>query len=257
MAEEKETIESTNEEEVVEEQPTETSETEEPEVAEEATEEIEEAEEPEEAEAEPEPEPEEKPPSRRESLRIQQLIQKMKQNPQQPQYTPPQGMDYAETLEADPETVQQLEADRQAYGQAYYDQGARLAESNLFHTRLEIDAPKVEAKYPQLDKNSPQFDPAVADAVNNWYLSTTGYDPQTNTVQNANVRYSEFVEGIMELAERAAGEKVARSSKNIAKQAASTGLRPDGSSAKTLDLNKAPEDMTNEELNAFINSRLK
>ena len=251
-------VESTNEETEVEIEETQPTETEEVEEIEEESEQS--PDEPTEAEPEDEPEREvvEEKPSRRESLRIQQVLEKVKRGDYAPQQQPqPQGMDYADALDADPEVVQQLEADRQAYAQQSYQQGAQLAQSNLFHTRLEIDAPKVEAKYPQLDKNSPDFDPAVADAVNNWYLSTTGYDPQTNTVQSADVRYADFVEGIMELAERAAGEKVARSSKNIAKQAASTGLRPDGSSAKSLDLSKAPGDMTNEELDAIIKSNLK
>jgi len=205
-----------------------------------------------------EPEPEQ--PSRRESLRIQQVLEKIKQQqapaPVAPQPVPPAGLNYNEALDADPETIQQLEADRQAYAQQQYQQGLAQAqsqaESNIFHTRLEIDAPKVESKYPQLNKESSEFNPVLADAVNNWYLATAGYNPATNSVTNANVRYSEFVDGIMELGNEIAGEKVAKTSKNIAKQAATTGLRPDGSSAKRLNLNKAPQDMTTEELEAVI-----
>lgn len=255
--EEVEVEETTNEEVEPSTEPTE----EEPEVEEQASEEVES--EPEEIDEPVDEEPEPEKPSRRESLRIQQVLEKLKQQ-QQPAPTPPPapqtGLDYNEALDADPETIQQLEADRQAYAQAQYQQGLAQAqtqaESNIFHTRLEIDAPKVEQKYPQLNKESSEFNPVLADAVNNWYLATAGYDPSTNTVTNANVRYSEFIDGIMELGNEIAGEKVAKTSKNIAKQAASTGLRPDGSSAKRLNLNKAPEDMTTEELEAVIKQTL-
>jgi len=62
---------------------------------------------------------------------------------------------------------------------------------------------------------------------------------------------------MMELADRTAATKTQKSAKNIAKQAAQTGLRPDGSKAKRLDLSKAPEQMSDEELDAFISSKLK
>lgn len=123
-----------------------------------------------------------------------------------------------------------------------------LTESIQFHTRLEIDAPRVASKFKQLDKDSSEFNPAVANAINEWYLATAGYNPQTNQVGNANVRYADFVEGIMEMADEIAGQKVQSTTKNIAKQAATTGIRPDGSKAKRLNLNQAPQDMTDEEL---------
>ena len=211
----------------------------------------------EESEAPEEP-AEEPKPSRRESLRIQQLIQKMKQPDEKAPEAPPvaTGMDYSTALDADPTVLGQLEADRTQYGQAERQQGRQEAmetvKSIQFHTRLEIDAPKVESKYPVLDKDSSDFNPAVADAINNWYLATAGYNPQTDTVNNANVRYSDFVEGIMELADEMAGEKNTKTVQNVAKQAAATGLRPDGSKAKALNLNQNPENMTDEELKAVI-----
>lgn len=201
----------------------------------------------------PEPEPE-RQPSRRESLRIQQLVSKLKakETDVQPYRRPPQGLDYGAALEADPETIKQLEADRNKYADQAYSEGVKQAQSIQFHTRLEIDAPKMEAKYPVLDKTSREFDPAVADAINTMYLSTAGYDASSNSVQNANIRYSDYVESLMELVDAAAGERVVRSTKNIVKQAASTGLRPDGSSAKRLNLNQNPKNMNDDELDAAI-----
>lgn len=210
-----------------------------------------EPEQPETEEAEPEP----KPQSRRESLRIAKLVEKQLQQQRQAQ-TPP-GMDYSTALEADPATVSQLEADRQQYGKSLYEQGLQQANSIQFKTRLEVDAPRIEAKYPQLDKNSDQFDPVIADGLNTHYLNLVGYDPQTDTVQNPSLRYADFIEAQYELAGVLANDKVSKTSRNIAKQAATTGLRPGGNSSKRMNLNQDPSSMSKEELDAKIASDLK
>lgn len=186
---------------------------------------------------------------RAEKLAIANIIQRKVQEKQEQK---PGGLDYAKELETNPETVTMLEADRERYAQAKTDPIMEQVKAIRWTTRLEIDAPKMEAKYPQLDKNSEQFDEHVADALNQHYLNLVGYDSQNQTVANSDLRYSDFVEAQFELASALASDKVAASSKNIAKQAASTGLRPDGSSAKTMNLNKAPENMTDEELDAVI-----
>lgn len=204
----------------------------------------------EEAEGE-EAEEEERKPSRRESLRIQALVSKLKQKEEAPERRN-DGLNYKTALDADDETLTKLEEDRTGYGDRRYNEGLEQAKSIQFHTRLEIDAPKVEAKYPVLDKESPKFNPAVADAINSWYLATTGFDAKTNRVANADIRYKDFVEGIMELSDEMAGEKVATTKKNIAKQAATTGLRPSGGTAKRLNLNQTPGAMSDEELKAVI-----
>lgn len=221
---------------------------------------------PEEQEEVPEvPEPGQKPeegqPSRRETLRIQKLLK---------QYGPPQErvqapkqevLDYAQALDADPEVIQRLEADRQSAGQQQYNAGLEQAKSIQFHTRLEIDAPKVESKYDFLNPQGEKFHPALADGINSLYLRFAGYqegDAQRgipDSVQNPDIRYADTVEMIMELADEIASTKNAQTVKNVAKQAASTGLRPDGSSAKSLNLNKAPSEMTTEELYAALGQR--
>jgi hypothetical protein len=206
---------------------------------------------------EPEPgeeaeEEEEKPPSRRESLRIQQLLEKLKEKPQTPAPDNIGGMDFKTALDANPEVIKQLEDDRKTVADSQFQQGLKQAQSIQFHTRLEIDAPRVEVKYPQLDKESADFKPVVANAINQWYLNTVGYDPATDTVVNPGVRYSDFVDGIMELAGEVGSEKTNTASKNIAKQAANTAIRPGGGRTKGLDLNKAPEQMSDEELKAVL-----
>ena len=67
-----------------------------------------------------------------------------------------------------------------------------------------------------------------------------------------NIGYAEFVEARLEQAERLATRMNQETVKNVAKQAATTGLRPDGSSAKKLNLNQAPQNMSIEELYASI-----
>lgn len=229
---------------------------EEPEQIEETTEEVvEETEEEVEEEAqaeETEPEAEPEKPSRRESLRIQKLLSELKNRSPEPKSTV-NGLDYNTALDADQEVISQLEADRRGYGDKRYNEGLQQVESIQFHTRLELDAPKVENKYPQLNPNDKEhFNPATADAVNNLYINAVGYDPNTRLAQNGNIRYADFVDGIMELADEIAGDKTTKATKNIAKQAAKTSIRPDGSTSKRLDLNKAPQAMTDEELEAVI-----
>jgi hypothetical protein len=192
------------------------------------------------------------PASRRENLRIQQLLEKMKSKPA-PAPQVPQGMDYRNAIDADPEVINQLETDRQTVANNSYNQGLEQAKSIQFHTRLEIDAPKVEAKHAVLNpEDREHFNPAVANAVNTWYLNMAGYDQETGTVVNPDIRYADFADGVVELAKAIAGEEVKKATKNVVKQVKQTGLRPDGSTAKRLDLNKNPGDMTDEELDAYL-----
>jgi hypothetical protein len=209
-------------------------------------------------EDEGEPDGSEKPqePSRREQLRIQQVLSKLKQQPQQ-EFKPKGGMNYADALDADPQIIKQLEEDRDRVTNQAYSEAVKMAQTSEWRTMLHIDAPQVESKYPQLNRESDDFNPAVSNAISQWYLATVGYDPETETVQNPNVRYSEFAEGIMELAEQAGIAKAAKSSKNIASQVAHTGLRPDGTSPKALNLNKDPGQMSDDELDAVLNNAFK
>jgi len=206
---------------------------------------------------EPEPKMSRRAEKRYEELKIRGLISSLKQQ-SQPQIQP-QAPDYSEQIEADPEVLQHLQSEAQQYGEQQYNHGIEQAKAIQFETRLEIDTPKVLNKYPQLNPSDQEkFNPGVADAINVMYLNTVGYDHNTGMVQNPNVRYADYVESFMELAESIAGDKIKSSTKNIAQQSAMTGLRPDGSATK-LNLNKAPEDMSIEELQAItgMKTRLK
>jgi hypothetical protein len=210
----------------------------------------EEDEEAEEGDEEEEETPE--PISRRKALRIQSLIEKLNGGDSRTAPTPKAGLDYAKALDTDEATAKALEDDRTSYGDARYQSGVDQARSIQFHTRLEIDGPRVSSKFPQFDKDSAQFNPVATDAINRMYLSTVGYDDKTDTVKSAAVRYFDYVESIMELADEMAGQKVATSKKNITRQAAKTGLRPGSNTPKRLNLNQSPKAMTDEELKAII-----
>lgn len=202
-------------------------------------------------------------PSRREQLRVTQLLAKMREDQQT--VTPasptvpsapkaPEGsIDYDKDLEgADPETIRRIKEDRERTSQFAYQQGLEQTKSIRFHTRLEIDAPQIETKYPQLDKTSDKFKPQLANAINQMYLSAVGYDPKSDKVQNPDIRYKDYVESIFELGHEIGTEEARAATVEVKKQAAQTGLRPGAQQAKTLNLNKIPSQMSDEELDAII-----
>lgn len=200
-----------------------------------------------------EEDPEEKPPSRREQLRIQKLLEKYGDPRQQASQAPLQQkqedtLDYKSEFNIeDPEVLQQLENDRNRAQSSAYNEGLQRAQSIEWKTNMRLDLPLVADKLQNMDSRD-------VDALNQEYLYVTGYDPATDTVRNPNVGYAEFIEAQVERAERLAKSMTANTAKNIAKQAATTGLRPDGSSAKRMNLNKPAHQMSDEELDAKINS---
>lgn len=215
-----------------------------------------------------EPKKSEGEPSRREQLRIEKLLQKYPQLQAQPKEEPKAPVtptvdglfDYDNDLDADDELKTRLKADRDAAVKAAVEaakkDGTNVEQqlaTNLFRTRLEIDAPRVEAKYTFLDKNSDDFNPRAASAMNMKYLRHVGFDPKTKTVTDPDTRYSDFVEAEMEFSREVIAREVVDTQKEVAKQAAQTGLRPGGGTPKPkLNLNKLPHQMSDEELDAAI-----
>lgn len=209
-------------------------------------------------------------PSPREARRIQALIAKMKNGQPaapvaQPEPTPPaevKPINFRELIDAPDEVYATLEKAAEDYGKGFQQpapqaqqpqaQNVDPIESLRWEMKLENDTPRVLAKYEQLNPESEKFDPIVSDALNMEYLNIVGYDPATKSVQNSTISYSEYVDARFELANLLAKEQVQTSTKNVVKQAATTGLRPDGSQSKRLNLNQRPEDMTDEELDAVI-----
>lgn len=208
------------------------------------------------------PEPEEPPaPSRREQLRVADLLRKYGPPPEAPSQA--KGPDFRDQISADEEVYKTLEETTNQYGRQQYDAGLNQAKFYKWETLLHVDDPQVKAKFAQLNpQDKEHFHPAVADAMNKKYLQLVGYDPGDPergippTVQRPDIRYLDFVEAEFEFADELAAERQQRTTENIAKQAAQTGLRPDGSQAKRLNLNKSPDEMTDEELAAAIENTM-
>lgn len=191
----------------------------------------------------------EKRPSNRLLTRAQKLLEKY--GPPEKRVAPSQrrdALDYQNALDADPQVIQQLEADRRAEGESRYNEGLQTANAIEFRTNIKLDLPLVKEKMEKLD-------PRDADALDREYLYAVGFDPGTGFVSNPNIGYAEFIDAKIEMGERLAQSMNANTVRNVARQAATTGLRPDGSSAKRLNLNQAPEDMTMEELYAKIGQK--
>lgn len=215
---------------------------------------------PQEAETEEEVE---KPISRREQLRINDLLRKypsLKDNEREQPTAPKQPpSDFIKTLDADQEVIDRLEQDRQTYSDQAYAAGLKQMEVREWKRDLKYETPAVLKEFKFLDpKDTENFKPAAAEAMNLKYLRHIGYNPGDaqrgipESIQYGDVSYREFIEAEMEFVDELATRKAAESTKNIAQQAAATGLRPDGSSAKRLNLNQNPEDMSLEELYAKI-----
>lgn len=187
--------------------------------------------------------PEEQPPSRRENLRIQNLLKKYGDPTQRQAPSQPQQLDYSQALDADPEVVEQLTQDRQQHGTNEYNRGLQDLQYIQYYNNIRFDLPLVQEKLSKLD-------PMDAKAIDDEYVAITGANPATGTVRNPDIGYADFVEARLEQAERLASSMAAQTKKNVARQAAMTGLRPDGGTSKKLDLNKDPKDMTMEELYA-------
>lgn len=190
------------------------------------------------------------PPSRREQLRINDLLKKYGPPPEAPRTAPSQDrMDYAQQLEADPEVVKRLEADRQAAAKQAFDEGQQSAnqrrEYDQFYNNIRFDLPLVKDRLDRLD-------PEDVQELDDEYLFVTGADTTKGTVKIPNLSYAAWMNARLDQTERLAARMNAQTVKNVAKQAATTGLRPDGSSAKKLNLNQAPQNMSIEELYASI-----
>lgn len=213
---------------------------------------------------EPETPPEEEQPtappepvtSHRENKRITELTKKLaesntrQQSPNQPQRTQIIGEgDY---------DLDQVNGMAQQYGEQRYNEGLQLANSLAFATRLEIAAPKIEARYPALNPQSDEFQAGIADWSTQLYYKAVGLKTKSDgsyTVDNPNIRYDEFVDGLMEAVDTLASSKSADTKQNLAKQAAQTGVRPN-SIAKKQYAGDDPNKMTTDQLLKRVNAEL-
>lgn len=148
-------------------------------------------------------------------------------------------LDYKQTIDADDEVVSQLTSDREQYGQDQRSQGQAEAMEQLryveWKNNVRFDLPIVKEKLDQLP-------PAVARAIDREYLLYSGADVENGKVSNPNISYADFVEAQIERAEAIASIRNQDSQKNIVKQAAQTGIRPNGATSRPNKIT-SPEDI--------------
>jgi len=160
-------------------------------------------------------------------LKLNKILDRIQSTPRSNQ--PNEALDYRSAIEADDAVYQTLEQDRTQYGDARYNEGLELVKAMEFRTNIKLDLPLVKDR---LDK----LDPADAEAIDKEYLMYTGYNAETGFVKNPEIGYADFVEAQIERAERLASNLHVASQKNIAKQAAKTGVRPDGGSRSGIKI---------------------
>ena len=200
--------------------------------------------------------------SRRENKRIAELTKKLQEANQrqwQPNQQPQPQQQPQQIIQEGDYNLNEINGMAQQYGDQRYAEGIQQANnSNLFMTRLEIDAPKVETKYPFLNPRSDNFDPGIADWTTQMFYKTVGLKTKSDgtfSVDNPNIRYEEFVDGFMEAVETVATSKSADSKQNLIKQAAQTGVRPN-TVVKKGYTGEDPNKMTLEQLRAKVNQEL-
>lgn len=168
--------------------------------------------------------------------------------------TPYNPIKYDKGAEYDAE---QLEKDRNQYGESQYAQGIEQQRQHDQQVRawdrLEIDHESVANRYPFLDEESDSFDPDVAQNINSLFLESAGYDNATHTLRNPDVRYRSFVQRYVKAMEKYAATRNADSTRNLEDQRGRGGVRPGGGGRKPVGLTFGdPGKMTDEELDAHI-----
>lgn len=172
-----------------------------------------------------------------EELKLTKILDRIQQTKQPAKREEARPMDYREAIDAPDEVYQSLDQDRQTYGEQRYNEGLEQAKAIEFRTNIKLDLPLVKEK---LDK----LDPVDAEALDREYLQLVGFNPQTGFVRNSDIGYADFIDARIEQAERLAARLAMKSQRNIAKQAAQTGIRPDGGAHKGLQIN-SPQDIAN------------
>jgi hypothetical protein len=158
-----------------------------------------------------------------------------------------QGLNYRDVMEAPDDVIQQLEQDRDAVRSQARNEVLDEVRRVQFETNLKIDLPLVQDKLSKLD-------PSAAQALDRAYLQFVGFNPQTGVPAVDGVSYAEFIDAQLELANSIATNRVVDTQRNIAKQAAQAGVRPDGGVRQGFKLNSV-EDMRNLSAEDFEKNR--
>lgn len=158
--------------------------------------------------------------------------------------------------------VEQLEKDRNQYGDSRYAEG--VAQQRFYDTqeryydRLEIDSESIANKYSFLDEESDDFDPELNANINKLFFKAAGYDAKGHVFRNTDVRYRDFVKDYVKALEKFAATRNADSAVNLESQRSRTGVRPTSGGRKPVVVRDVhPSEMTDEELQAAIKQQLR
>lgn len=145
---------------------------------------------------------------------------------------------YQEGEEYDP---QALEEDRKAAQASKFAEGLNLGYSQAnnrnvletFETRLDVDSERVAQKWDVLDPTKTDvYRPNLEKSLVQEYIAFTGMEKDQKTgritIAKPNIRFRDFVDARMQDMEDYAAAKAAKSTENVSKQAARTGVRPTG-----------------------------
>lgn len=150
---------------------------------------------------------------------------------------PYKPLEYKEDQEYDPKD---LEADRKAAQEAARREGVQRGlsqtsprlERELWADRFDIDSERVTTKWDALNpEKTDSYKPKLEAQLVQKYIAYTGVtrDPQGRiSIEKPNIRFRDFVDAEMRNLEEYASERNAQSSKNLVRQAANTGVRPNG-----------------------------
>jgi hypothetical protein len=169
-----------------------------------------------------------------EELKLTKILDRIQGTKQPQRRDASDPLNYREAIDAPDEVYETLDNDRRSFGEQRYNEGLEAVRAMEFRTNIKLDLPIVQGK---LDK----LDPADAQAIDREYLMYTGYDPTTGYVKNPDIGYADFVEAQIERAERLASNMHLKSQQNIAKQAAQTGVRPDGGGRQGIKIESAQD----------------
>ena len=152
-----------------------------------------------------------------------------------PNYKP---LDYSQASEVE---VDELTQDRVKYGQQNFSRGAemaqRLAQQDNFWQGVEYEDKllRVDPKYAFLDDSNPDnFDEDRTVELQELFLELVGFNPDTNTVRRTDLSWDKFVRNEVARMERWNSIEEDRIIQNAASQRATSGIRPSGSSSRSL-----------------------
>lgn len=152
-----------------------------------------------------------------------------------PNYKP---LDYSQASEVE---VDELTQDRVKYGQQNFSRGAEmaqhLAQQDNFWQSVEYEDKllSVDPKYAFLDDSNPDsFDEDRTVELQELFLELVGFDPDTNTVRRTDLSWDKFVRNEVARMERWNSIEEDRIIQNAASQRATSGIRPSGTSSRSL-----------------------